>query len=51
MMSNVQYAYTNNDDMSMKETTKKVFMLAVQSEKAMVGDVELQPIAVLQEAV
>ncbi|WP_419680115.1 hypothetical protein [Photobacterium kishitanii] len=50
MMSNVQYAHPNNDDMSMKETTKKSFHVGGSIEKAMVGDVELQPIAVLQEA-
>ncbi|SMY31974.1 hypothetical protein PMAL9190_00292 [Photobacterium malacitanum] len=49
-MSNVQYAYQNNDDMSMKETTKKSFHVGGSIEKAMAGDVELQPIAVLQEA-
>ncbi|MEC6814389.1 hypothetical protein [Photobacterium toruni] len=34
----------------MKETTKKSFHVGGSIEKAMVGDVELQPIAVLQEA-
>ncbi|MCD9548823.1 hypothetical protein GLP21_09285 [Photobacterium carnosum] len=34
----------------MKETTKKSFHVGGSIEKAMVGDVDLQPIAVLQEA-
>lgn len=50
MMSNVQYAYQNNDDMSMKETIKKDFHVGGSIEKAMTGNVDLQPIAVLQEA-
>lgn len=50
MMSDVQYKYPNNDDMSMKETTKKSFHVGGSIEKAMKGDVDLQPIAVLQEA-
>ncbi len=50
MMSDVQYKYLNNDDMSMKETTKKSFHVGGSIEKAMKGDVDLQPIAVLQEA-